>query len=180
MTALPPVQDGSSQDRAPVAIPPGDCGDGVEAQVARVLPDGRVEVIVQRASACAGCHARHVCVPGEQDVRAMILEADVRVSVGDRVLVGTRRPSAALAAGLAYGIPLVGMAGLGAAAWAWLSGLTSPARDLWAAGAAVLGAGIGLGGVALLDRALGRRLSWRRRFEVRVVRRLSPSGSPQD
>lgn len=142
------------------------CGDGVEAVVSRILAPGRIEVTVQRASACSGCHAKGICVPGEQETRVMVVRDDVGVSVGDRVLVGTARPVAALAGGVAYGIPLAWMVGFGTLAWI-LAGkvVASPARDLVAAAAAVLGAGAGLGILALIDRL------WGRRFEVRVIRK---------
>jgi len=96
----------------------------------------------------------------------MVVRDDVGVSVGDRVLVGTARPVAALAGGVAYGIPLAWMVGFGTLAWI-LAGkvVASPARDLVAAAAAARGAGAGLGILALIDRL------WGRRFEVRVIRK---------
>lgn len=172
-----PFSDQPAGGIAGPGSPTETCGDGVEAAVSRILAPGRIEVVVQRASACSGCHAKGICVPGEQETRVMVVRDDVGVSVGDRVLVGTTRPAAALAGGVAYGIPLVTLVGFGGLAWALAGSVAgSPARDLVAAAAAVLGAGAGLGIVAGIDRL------WGRRFEIRVIRRLQdgrfePQGS---
>lgn len=147
---------------------------GEEGVVLRRLPGNRVAVAVERSSACAQCHARQVCVPGERDTMVIEAEDSLETAPGDRVRVGTSRPAGSAAALRAYGIPLCGL--LAGAFLAWMmapAGLDRDARDLLAAVAALAGVAAGFLALRLLER---RYRSQGGRFRIRVLEVVSRSG----
>ncbi|MBR4057240.1 MAG: SoxR reducing system RseC family protein [Oscillospiraceae bacterium] len=78
--------------------------------VSALLPDGRVQVCVQRESACGGnCASCNACI-GRNDLSATA-ENHCGAKVGDRVTLSSRTSTLIGAAALVYLVPLLTLLG---------------------------------------------------------------------
>jgi len=79
--------------------------EGVVQQIAAT----RAFIIINRSSACAGCHSKSACLPS--DTKEMIVEAinDINAQVGDRVQVSVPTSSLLKATFLVYFVPVLAL-----------------------------------------------------------------------
>lgn len=95
-----------------------------EQAVVTACSDGKVEVSLQRASACGHCELSRGCGTGAigrllgNRRRPLVIDTDQPLKPGDHVLLGLSESALVRASLLVYGLPLVAMiaAGLFAAA----------------------------------------------------------------
>ena len=75
-----------------------------------VATDGDEAIVeVRRGSACAGCHARHVCIPhGAEAMRIRVL-SEPGTRVGDRVRLSIESSAIVKASFIVYILPLIGL-----------------------------------------------------------------------
>ena len=116
--------------------------------------DGRVELSLQRASACGGCEVSQACGTGAvgrllgKRTRPLVIETDQELKPGDEVLIGLSEAALVKASLIVYGLPLLGLVGGGLLAA--LAGL----GEGWIALASVAG----FAGGFKIGAALGRGL----------------------
>lgn len=77
--------------------------------VVKTIEGGKVLVQFVQQTACAGCHARSMCMSAESKEKEVWAYMTEPLEVGERVLVQVAERLAWKAVGLAYGLPLVVM-----------------------------------------------------------------------
>jgi sigma-E factor negative regulatory protein RseC len=129
---------------------------------------GKILVEIPRTASCSHCR---ICRQGE-DQSKMILELDPPgvVDIGDRVHLELEGKRVLEAAGIVYGLPILGIVG-GALLGSALTAEAGSREVLTLIGSGI-GLVVGLGVARLLDRIWGGK----GRFEPRVVRVRRESG----
>lgn len=80
-----------------------------EEGIVQQLAATRAFILINRTSACAGCHSKSACLPSEN--KEMIVEAinDINAQVGDRVQVSVPTTSLLKATFLVYFVPVLAL-----------------------------------------------------------------------
>lgn len=110
-----------------------------EAAVVTRCDDGKVEVRLQRASACGNCELSQGCGTGAlgrllgNRSRPLVIPTEQNLKPGDSLLLGLSEAALVKASLTVYGLPLLAMviAGLLAALFGW--------PDIWVASSSVAG-----------------------------------------
>ena len=79
------------------------CKEGI----VRAVHNGEAEVEIIVSSACAGCHAKSICIPSDhrQETIVAVVPENMKVSVGERVNLNLQGNAGAKAVVIAYVIP---------------------------------------------------------------------------
>lgn len=147
------------------------------ARVVEIPSKGKVVVEVTRHEACHTCAARGACNPGGGKVGRTTASCSLDVSVGDTVEIEISDSAVRVAILWAYVVPaLLMLAGLFCA---WLVAPMIPMigaqRDILAGAGALVGAGVGVGVMWLVNRRISRPgTKAHERFHVSVVRVMEP------
>lgn len=80
-----------------------------EEGIVQQVEPAKAFILINRSSACAGCHSQSVCQPPEQ--KEMIVEAinDVNARVGDRVQISVPAVSLLKATFIVYFVPVLAL-----------------------------------------------------------------------
>lgn len=140
-----------------------------EEGVVQQLAATKAFILINRSSACAGCHSKSACQPSEN--KEMIVEAinDVNAQVGDRVQVSVPTSSLLKATFLVYFVPVVALIG-GAIA----GGSLAPALRMDSTLASIVCGFVAMAGVFVAVRWFDRGANSKANYWPRVTRILPP------